>query len=191
MIASSHEIFLSLGSNLEPEVNFVQALELLKHHVTLTALSTCYRTEPIGPDGMGTQSANTPWFINAVLCGVVGMDVKALKFDVLRAIELALGRRRTADTYAPRTIDIDILLYGNLVVHDHELQLPDPHILERPFLVAGLLELAPGLVMPDSARMLRNHAAVSSVDMACRMRTMVPMQSLTQKLRERFFSHEH
>ena len=190
-MVSNHEIFLSLGSNLEPEVNFAHALELLKHHVTLTSLSTCYRTEPIGPDGMGVQSTDIPWFINAVLHGFTEKDARVLKFDVLRIIEHALGRCRTADAYAPRTIDIDILLYGNLVVHDHELQLPDPHILDRPFLVAGLLELAPGLVMPDTDRMLRDYAAALSAEVACRARTMVPMQSLTQKLRERFFPHEH
>jgi 2-amino-4-hydroxy-6-hydroxymethyldihydropteridine diphosphokinase len=65
-----------------------------------------------------------------------------LKHRVLRGIEQTLGRQRTADKFAPRPIDLDLLLYGNVSRNDAELCLPDPQIADRPFLLLGLRELS-------------------------------------------------
>jgi len=65
-----------------------------------------------------------------------------------------LGWKRTADKYAPRPIDLDVLLHGAAVVREPDLTLPDPDILERPFVAVPLWELAPDLALPGSGRRL-------------------------------------
>ncbi len=61
---------------------------------------------------------------------------------------------RTADKYAARTIDLDVLLHGNLVLNDEDCCIPAPEIRSRPFLQAALLELAPDLILPDTGQTL-------------------------------------
>jgi 7,8-dihydro-6-hydroxymethylpterin-pyrophosphokinase len=100
-----------------------------------------------------------------------------LKRGVLRLIESELGRVRSRESYAPRTIDLDLLLYGNLVIHDRELCIPDPDIRVRPFLAVPLLELKPDLVLPDTDEPL------ASVRSASDRRGMEPVPELTRILR--------
>jgi len=69
------------------------------------------------------------------------------------------GRHRTADRNAPRTIDLDLLLYDDLVLQIPELTLPDPHILDRAFIAVPLAELAPDLLLPGAASSVREIAA--------------------------------
>jgi dihydroneopterin aldolase/2-amino-4-hydroxy-6-hydroxymethyldihydropteridine diphosphokinase len=73
-----------------------------------------------------------------------------LKFDVLRKIESQLGRIRTSDKFAPRTIDLDMILYGTLVIDEADIKIPDPSIRLYPFVAVPLLELAPKLILPDT-----------------------------------------
>ena len=84
------------------------------------------------------------------------MEPVALKNDLLRPLEAQLGRIRSADAYAARTIDLDILLYNDIVCANDAITLPDPDIVERVFLCAGLLSLAPDLVLPGDHRPLRD-----------------------------------
>ncbi|MDD5628879.1 MAG: 2-amino-4-hydroxy-6-hydroxymethyldihydropteridine diphosphokinase [Elusimicrobia bacterium] len=135
--------YISLGSNLSPEANIPKALELLAKKVRLHGLSTFYRTEPVGPAGQ-------PLFVNGVAAVRTELAPRALKFQVLRGIEAELGRRRGPDRYAPRPIDLDILIYGDLAVDEPDLVLPDPDLRTRPFLAAALRELAPGLAPPPA-----------------------------------------
>ncbi len=72
---------------------------------------------------------------------------------------MSLGRRRTADRHARRTIDLDLLILGDLVVDDERFRLPDPDIRVRPFIALPLLELAPDLVLPDTGEWLSQVAA--------------------------------
>lgn len=187
-MTGNHDLFLALGSNIDPETHFVRVLEVLRERIILKALSTCYKTAPIGPDGRYNLAADAPWFLNAVVQATTRMDARSLKYDLLRPLERQLGRLRSEDPYAPRTMDIDILLFDDWVVQEPDLCLPDPHIASRPFLLAGLMELAPRLVMPDTGKMIGDCAVISELDMTVAGSPMIPLHAFTRMLRERFFA---
>ena len=146
------QVLIAFGSNIDPEQNLPRALKLLARHVPVQAVSTVYRTAPVG------RPEQDPFYNGAAL---VETDIspRDLKFSVLRGIEQALGRRRTADRYAARTIDLDIALYGDLVVDEPDLQIPDPDIPRRPFLSVPLAELAPQMKMSGTDLTLSDLAA--------------------------------
>ena len=163
--------FVSMGSNIDPETNVRSALRLLKQQVTIRQISTVLRTEPIGPPGQ-------PPYYNCVVGVETDLAPVIFKQNVLRRIEAALGRTRTADKYAPRTIDLDLLLYGDVVMKTDELVLPDPDIAARPFLAALLRELAPGLVTPGTGVTIGDVASPLSSD------AMKPLERFTKLLRK-------
>ncbi len=163
--------FVSVGSNIDPENNIRSALHLLGEQAVIWAVSTVYMTEPIGP---GRQ----PSFYNCVVEIDTVLPPLDLKYRLLRRVEASLGRVRTADRYAARTIDLDLILYNDTVLKGDELILPDPDILERPFLAAGLRELAPGLILPGSG--------VSIEAAAARLPTeaLKPLERFTEQIRK-------
>ncbi len=165
--------FIAVGSNIDPEPNILKALTLLAEHVHVTALSTFYSTPALG-------RPEQPDFINGVCLAMTGLSAAALKLDVLRPIEAALGRARSADRYAPRAIDLDILLLGDIVVREPGLQIPDPDVRTRRFLAVPLLELAPDLILPDT-----EEAISAVVDGMPDETRMIPMYDYTQWLRAR------
>ena len=138
-----HAAYIGVGSNIAPETNIVAALERLKLYATITGVSTFYRTPAL-------MRPEQPPYLNGVIRVRTALDVRSLKFEVLRGIETALGRIRSDDAYAARPIDLDILLFDALTIDEDDLRIPDPDIGERVFLAAGLRELAPGLVLPDT-----------------------------------------
>ncbi len=75
-----------------------------------------------------------------------------MKLEVIEAVEEKLGRKRTKDKYASRTIDVDLILYGDLTISDDILKIPDPSIAERPFVAIPLAEIEPELLLPPSNR---------------------------------------
>ena len=161
--------YVGVGSNVDPEANVPAALRRLARRVRVTGSSTFYRTAALRAPG-------TPDFVNGVWRVETELGPRELKFEVLRPIEEELGRRRTADTYAPRTIDLDVLLCGAAVVREPDLTLPDPDILERPFVAVPLWELAPDLTLPGSGRRLADVVeAMSKVGME-------PWPELTRRL---------
>ena len=137
--------FVGVGSNIEPESHVVEALVRLRRCVQVKETSTFYWTTPIGKGGR---------FLNGVWRITTDLSARELKTTVLRWIESELGRVRSVDRYAPRTIDLDILLYGDLVINEPNLRLPDPDIRTRPFIAVPLLELSPDLVLPDTGERL-------------------------------------
>jgi 2-amino-4-hydroxy-6-hydroxymethyldihydropteridine diphosphokinase len=169
--------FIGVGSNIEPERFIPKALELLAAEAPLIGISTFYRTAPIG-------RPEQDWYLNGVVAIRWQGDAGALKFDVLRTIEIALGRVRGHDLYAPRCIDLDLLILGDTVSNAPGLILPDPEICERTFLLAGLLELDKQLILPDSERPLAAWASV--VEEA----NMEGASAFTQHLKERFLRNE-
>jgi dihydroneopterin aldolase/2-amino-4-hydroxy-6-hydroxymethyldihydropteridine diphosphokinase len=144
--------FLSLSSNIEPEKNMLEAVRLLSRHVDIVKSSTVYLTEPL-------EQRAQPQYYNCVLKVETNIEPRKLKFDVLRAIEAELGRKRTLDKFASRSIDIDIMLYGNLVVSTKDMTIPDPDIGERAFLAIPLCEVEPDLVLPVTNEPIRDVAA--------------------------------
>jgi 2-amino-4-hydroxy-6-hydroxymethyldihydropteridine diphosphokinase len=167
------EAYIGVGSNIEPERNLPTALKLLQQRLEVVAIATVYRTAPIDrPD----QAAylNTVWQIRT------DVPPRQIKFDILRRIESELGRVRTQDRYRARTIDLDLLLYGDLVLRDADLILPDPDIRRRPFLAIPLFELNPALILPDTQERLQhvvsafNGSALEPVlDITCSLQRMV------------------
>jgi dihydroneopterin aldolase/2-amino-4-hydroxy-6-hydroxymethyldihydropteridine diphosphokinase len=140
-------VFVSVGSNIDPEKNVTRALRLLDQEVGIRGVSTFYRTPAL-------NRPQDPPFINGVIEVGDALDPFALK-KVLQRTERALGREHDADSFAPRTLDLDLLLYGDLVSSSDALMLPHPDIRERPFVAVPLLELAPDLILPDSRQSLR------------------------------------
>jgi len=162
-------VFVSVGSNVDPETNAGRAMRLLQRELGIRAVSTFYRTPAL------KRPADPP-FVNGVV--EVGDALGPLEVKKrLRQIEQALGRERTADRFAPRTVDLDLIIYGDEVISSGGLTLPHPDIVERPFVAIPLLELAPDLILPDSRKPLRS--LVSSMAPY----PMQPLGELTRQLR--------
>lgn len=146
-------VYIGVGSNIDPTHNVPSALdELSARGIRIVASSRFYRTAPIGrPEQF--PYANGVWRTET--------ETEPLRLKtILREVEQHLGRVRTDDKFAPRSIDLDILLYGQLSTHDEALLIPDPHILERPFLSLCLLELDPDIRLPGSSDRLRELSRV-------------------------------
>jgi 2-amino-4-hydroxy-6-hydroxymethyldihydropteridine diphosphokinase len=162
--------FVAVGSNINPPENVRAALRALALHTPIVAISTVYRTEPEGRSGQAS-------FYNCVVEIRTEMRPHELKFRVLRRIEADLGRQRTADKNAPRTIDLDLILYGDLVLNTDDLVLPDPQVAHRPFLAVPLSELAPDLKLPGTTSKMAELAARLPSDKLC------PLTAYTGRLR--------
>lgn len=154
-------ILITLGSNVEPEANLPRAFRLLAERVRVVGVSKVYESAAIGADG--DVDPDRPAFLNAAAQIETDLEPVQLKYEVLRAIEAELGRERSDDKFAPRVIDLDIALYGDLLLQlDNEetrLTLPDPDTLERAHVALPLADLAPDLVHPTAGRTLAEIAA--------------------------------
>jgi 2-amino-4-hydroxy-6-hydroxymethyldihydropteridine diphosphokinase len=138
--------FIGLGSNLaDPLAQLRQALMELETIAAtrVTARSSLYRTSPVG-------YLEQPDFINAVASVQTTLKPQAL-LAALLAIENRHGRRRTTRN-APRTLDLDLLLYGEEVLDQDGLTLPHPRLHERAFVLAPLAEIAPEAMVPGRGR---------------------------------------
>lgn len=138
------EIVLGLGSNVEPEVNLRRAVEGLARAVEIVRVSQVYESDPVGAPG-------SPRFLNAAVRARTGVTAAELKHRLLRPLEARLGRRRSADPNAPREIDLDILLFGEEVLHDvaRELEIPDPELARAAHVLLPAAEVAPEAVHPE------------------------------------------
>jgi 2-amino-4-hydroxy-6-hydroxymethyldihydropteridine diphosphokinase len=141
--------FIGVGSNIDPETHVKKALALLSSHVHILKISTFYRTEP------EKHPEQAPYY-NGVVEIETNLPPRLVKYEVLRMIEERLGRKREGDRFASRTIDLDLLLYDHLVVRTDELIIPDPEIVERPYLAIPLIELEPGMILPGSDKPLKS-----------------------------------
>ena len=140
-------VLIAMGSNIEAERNLRQAVQLLAERCRLLAVSPVYETTPVG-------TTDQPNFLNAAALIESDLSPAALKAEVLQPIEQRLGRRRSADKNAPRTIDLDIALYGQRVTEVGHRHIPDPEILRYPHLARPLADLAPDFVHPVSGKTL-------------------------------------
>ena len=149
--------YVGVGGNLAPETNIAAALELLARELRVTGISTFYRCEAVG-------RPEQPPFLNGACRVETDLEPRALKFDVMRAVEARVGRSRSVDKFAPRTVDLDVLWFADRVVEEDGLSLPDPDIRTRPFVAVPLLELAPDLVFPDTGERLADLPVVRDVE---------------------------
>jgi 2-amino-4-hydroxy-6-hydroxymethyldihydropteridine diphosphokinase len=161
--------FIGVGSNIEPAVNVRKALKAMSEEMRVVAVSTVYETEPEASPGQ-------PRYYNCVVEAETETPPLELK-RALRAIEGRQGRRRSEDKYAPRPIDLDLLLYDDLTMRSDELTLPDPEIEHRAYLAVALAELAPELSLPGRSETL--------VELARRLphEGMRPLDEYTSALR--------
>lgn len=162
--------YISIGSNINPEDNIIRALELLSMYTKITKISNVYLTEPIPKD------SKQPFYYNLSVEVRTTLDPYKLK-NMLRHIEDTIGRKRTEDKYAPRTIDLDISVYGNLVVD--ELKIPDPEIVKRPFLAFTLYEANEDLVIP------KFNKSIKEIINSMKTEGMKPLYEFTEKLCKR------
>lgn len=134
--------FIALGANLGDPVATVKAAILALRELPQTefiAASSLYRTAPVG-------LKHQPDFINAVV-ELVAVSPAPTLLEALFGIEARFGRQRSVKN-APRTLDLDLLLYGDELSDDPQLTLPHPRLHERAFVLAPLAEIAPQLVIP-------------------------------------------
>jgi len=148
--------YLMLGGNVGDRMDYLyQSIDLLRRDAgQIVAMSAIYESEPWGFD-------HQQWFLNQVV--VVETDLSPLLLlKQIQHIEQTLGRLREGDGYQPRTIDIDILLYGNLVINTPELVIPHPRMAGRMFVLQPMAELAPDMehpVLHRTMEYLREHCA--------------------------------
>ena len=137
-------VYIGLGSNLaEPRRQLEAALAALGRlpHCQLVAVSSLYASDPLGP-------RDQPRYVNAAAaldCELAPLEL----LDALQAIELEQGRERKAERWGPRTLDLDILLFGDLQLDEERLTVPHYHMHARAFVLYPLAEIAPDLRLPD------------------------------------------
>jgi 2-amino-4-hydroxy-6-hydroxymethyldihydropteridine diphosphokinase len=126
-------VYVSVGSNIEPERHVEAALALLMNRVSVTAVSMFYRTAPIG------RPEQAP-YLNGVFEMLTDLPAREVTPVILNPIETQLGRVRSEDRFASRTLDLDLILYNDHQVSTSRFTLPHPD-LERPFVLGPVLEL--------------------------------------------------
>ncbi len=188
--------YLAVGSNIRPESNVVAAVELLAGTpgITVTGISTLYRTPALAGPGDAPPEAEPghepgdPDFLNGVL--EVRTELSHVELlEVLQKVETGLGRVREEDPYAPRTLDLDLLLYASGKGQDSQPSWspvrPDgdcvhPDVWTRSFVAIPLLELAPQLSLPPHGTPLKTLAERFPHPWG------IPEARLTETLRSRF-----
>ncbi len=165
------DAYVAVGSNIEPELHILLALDALRREVTVRNASVFYRTAPVGRPEQD-EYRNGVFWVNTSL------SPTELKHGVLRRIEHQLGRVRGEDPNAARTIDLDLIVYGDLRDEAGDLRLPDPDIRVRAFVAVPLLELAPGLRLADTGESLDEVVAGMH-------ETLRPDKALTERIQAR------
>ena len=151
-MSESHLAYLSLGSNIQPKVNLIKAVRLLQNHGKIEKISSVWESESVGAEG--------PHYLNACILLITSSSQKELKKEVLLPIELKLGRIRTENKFAPRTMDIDIVLFDDRSCDDR--------YWEQAFVVIPLAEIYPNYENPLTRESL--------AETATRLRTGIWME---------------
>jgi 2-amino-4-hydroxy-6-hydroxymethyldihydropteridine diphosphokinase len=133
------EVYVALGSNIDPAARLLCAARLLKTHFTAARFSACYRNAAVGFAGED--------FVNAVVGFSTELPVPEL-LRVLHAIEAQCGRAREDPKWGPRAMDLDLLLYGNEIGEGPGYTLPRRDLLRRAYMLGPLAQLAPEVLHP-------------------------------------------
>ena len=172
-----HTVYLGIGSNLgDREKNCEKAIKLLKSSSIAKniIISKWYETKPVLPPPCHSERSeesagsnfiheilrplraqnDTPPFINGVAYLETELTPRQL-LEALHEIESSLGRIRTGEKWEPRTIDIDILFYDDIVLNEHDLKIPHPEAHKRMFVLEPLCDIAPLLIHPVLKRTIR------------------------------------
>jgi 2-amino-4-hydroxy-6-hydroxymethyldihydropteridine diphosphokinase len=140
--------YLGLGSNVGDSTGHLRAaVELLEAEgIEIDAVSSTYVTEPVG------EILDQPDFLNAAVRIRTGLEPEEL-LDACKRVEAERGRQFGLPRHSPRPLDIDLLLLGDLGFSTGRLTLPHPEVTSRRFVLVPLLELDPGLALPDGTRL--------------------------------------
>lgn len=134
-MSNLHLAYLNLGSNILPEKNLPKALELLADHGEIRQISSVWESEAVGTTG--------PNYLNVCLDFKTNYSHGSLKRKIIHSIESKLGRVRGADKFAPRTLDIDIVLFDGEFI--------DPKNLKLAYIMVPLAEILPGFEIPGTS----------------------------------------
>ena len=137
------EVYVAAGSNVAPEENLARAVAQLRREFPGTRFSPWYRNRAAGFEGDD--------FINLVAGFRTDLTLPEV-LERLHAIELKCGRERDAPRWAPRSMDLDVLLFGELVCDEPRVKVPRPDLLKRAYMLGPLAALAPGVVHPTEQR---------------------------------------
>ena len=140
--------YLGLGSNLDAGQNLQLASREFRRRFSLQKISTVYRSEALGFDGAE--------FLNAVACIETELTPQELHEEIELIHDLA-GRQRRQGTISSRTLDIDLLLYDQLVLNEPPLLLPRQDVLQYSFVLRPLAEIAPDLRHPVTGKLISDH----------------------------------
>ena len=135
------QVYVAIGSNVNPEENVGKAARELKRLFPDARFSSWYRNRAVGFEGDD--------FLNGVVGFTTGLPLRAV-VDSLHEIEELCGRPRDAPRWAPRAMDLDVLLYDNVVCAEPRMTLPRPDLLKRPYMLGPLAEIAPQVVHPTA-----------------------------------------
>ncbi|MDQ6768100.1 MAG: GTP cyclohydrolase MptA [Candidatus Eremiobacteraeota bacterium] len=150
---AAHRVAIALGSNIgDRQGNIAAAIHKLRSYVNVDRLSSVYETKPVG-------FTDQPDFLNLACTATTDLPPRALR-DALAKIERQIGRRLSVPL-GPRAIDLDLLLYDDLVMRDEDCTLPHPGLPSRAFVLVPLAEIAPDLVDPLSGKKVRDLAAAA------------------------------
>jgi 2-amino-4-hydroxy-6-hydroxymethyldihydropteridine diphosphokinase len=129
-----NEVIILVGSNIRPQANIYKCLKLMKEELNISSYSRIWITQSYGNDG--------PDFLNLAIAATTKLDAEAIKTSIINKIETNLGRIRYPDKYAPRTIDLDIMVFNNVII--------DSDIWDKVFMAIPISELKPDLRNPKN-----------------------------------------
>lgn len=134
-------VYVAIGSNVNPEENIRKAASELRRLFPDVRFSSWYRNQAVGFEGDD--------FINGVVGFTTDLPLRSV-IEQLHAVEALCGRPRNAPRWAPRAMDLDVLLYDNVVCAESGMTLPRPDLLKRPYMLGPLAELAPEVAHPTA-----------------------------------------
>jgi 2-amino-4-hydroxy-6-hydroxymethyldihydropteridine diphosphokinase len=135
------QVYVAIGSNVNPEVNIAKAAREIKRLFPDARFSSWYRNPAVGFEGDD--------FINGVVGFTTDLPLRSV-IEHLHAVEGQCGRERNAPRWAPRAMDLDVLLFDNVVCSEPTMKLPRPDLLKRPYMLGPLAEIAPEVVHPTA-----------------------------------------
>ena len=142
------KIYISIGSNIDAEKNIRLAINALQEHYGKLILSSVYESEAVGFDGDN--------FLNLV-AGVKTEEDVHMVAATLRRIEDENGRDRSGPRFSSRIVDLDLLLYDDLILKEDGLEIPRDEITKNAFVLLPLEEIAPQLIHPVSGKTMCDH----------------------------------
>ena len=156
-MSATHWVVISLGSNIDKELNLPAAVRLLAHSANVVAVSSVYETPAVG-----TRYEQSSYF-NAAVLVETELSATVLKDELLSDIERQLARRRTADKFAPRTIDLDVTLFDDATFEytpadGRPRHIPDPDLVRYAHIALPVADLLPDTIHPETGESVRSIA---------------------------------